>query len=118
MAGADILLLPSQSEPSGLNLFTAFRYGTIPVVRATGGLKETIRQVNLRTGSGNGFAFRDDTAGSLLRAVRQAVAFYCGKPVLWRRLMEEGLRQEYSWEETARGYAKLYRKALEFKRGG
>ena len=118
MAGADILLLPSQSEPSGLNLFAAFRYGTVPVARATGGLKETIRQVNLRTGSGNGFVFRDDTAGSLLRAVRQAVAFYSGKPVLWRRLMEEGLRQEYSWEETARGYASLYRRALEFKRGG
>ncbi len=118
IAGADILLLPSLSEPSGLNLFAAFRYGTVPVARATGGLKETIRQVNLRTGSGNGFVFRDYTVGSLVRAVKQAVALYSGKPVLWRKLMEEGLSQEYSWEETARGYATLYRKALEFRRGG
>ena len=118
MAGADILLLPSLSEPSGLNQFAAFRYGTVPVARATGGLKETIRRVNPKTGSGNGFVFRDSTAGSLVRAVKQAVACYSEKPAHWRRLMEEGLRQEYSWEETARGYARLYRQALEFKRGG
>jgi starch synthase len=118
IAGADILLIPSLSEPSGLNLFAAFRYGTVPIARATGGLKETIRQVNLRTGSGNGFVFQDYTAGSLVRAIKQAVAFYCGKPALWRKIMEEGLRQEYSWEETARGYAKLYHLALEYKRGG
>jgi starch synthase len=118
IAGADILLLPSLSEPSGLNLFAAFRYGTIPVARATGGLKETVRRVNLRTGSGNGFVFREATAESLLPAVKQAVAAYSEKPVIWRRIMEEGLRQEYSWEETARGYARLYHLALEFKRGG
>lgn len=118
MAGSDILLLPSLSEPSGLNLFIAFRYGTVPVARAVGGLRETVRPVNLRTGSGNGFAFRDHSAGSLLKAVQRAVACYEGKPVLWQRLMGEGLRQSYSWEETARGYARLYRKALEIKQGG
>lgn len=118
MAGADILLVPSLSEPSGLNQFAAFRYGTVPVARATGGLKETIRRFDRRTGSGNGFVFREYTSRALIRAVKQAVGCYSERPVLWKRLMEEGLRQEYSWEETARGYAKLYRHALEFKRGG
>lgn len=118
MAGSDIVLLPSLSEPSGLNLFAAFRYGTVPVARATGGLKETVRQFNPRTGAGNGFVFRDHKVGSLFRAVQRAVACYTEKPALWRGLMEEGLRQEYSWEETARGYASLYRRALVIKRGG
>ena len=118
IAGADMLLLPSLSEPSGLNLLAAFRYGTVPVARATGGLKEAVRPVNLRTGSGNGFIFRDSTSGALLASVGRAVAAYGEKPVIWRRIMEEGLRQEYSWEETARGYAKLYHLALKYKRGG
>jgi starch synthase len=118
MAGADILLLPSLVEPSGLNLFAAFRYGTVPVARATGGLKEMVRRANPRTGSGNGFAFRDSTSGALLGAVKQAVSAYSENPAFWRKTMEEGLRQEYSWEETARGYAKLYHQAMDIKRGG
>ena len=118
MAGADILLIPSLTEPSGLNQFAAFRYGTIPVVRATGGLKETVSAYNPRTGAGNGFAFRDYSAEALLRAVSQAADCYSGYPAHWRRLMEEGMRQEFSWEDTARGYADLYHRALEFKRGG
>ena len=118
MAGADILLIPSLTEPSGLNLFAAFRYGAVPVVRATGGLKEAVRAHNSRTGSGNGFVFRDYSAEALLRAVRQAADCYTGNPVQWRKLMEEGMRQEFSWEDTARGYAELYQRALEFKRGG
>ncbi len=118
IAGSDILLLPSLSEPSGLNQFAAFRYGTVPVARATGGLKETVRRLNFRTGSGNGFVFRDYSSAALVEAVKKAVGCYSDRPDLWKRLMEEGLRQEYSWEETARGYAKLYLQALEFKRGG
>ncbi len=118
VAGADILLLPSLVEPSGLNLFAAFRYGTVPVVRATGGLKEAVRPYNSRTGSGNGFAFGGHSAQALVRAVRQAVDCRTARPARWRRLMEEGMRQEFSWEETARGYADLYKRALKFKRGG
>jgi starch synthase len=118
IAGADVLLLPSLVEPSGLNLFAAFRYGTVPVVRATGGLKEAVRPYNFRTGSGNGFAFVDYSAEALVRAVRLAVDCRASRPAHWRRLMEEGMRQEFSWEETARGYADLYVKALKIKRGG
>ena len=118
MAGADILLIPSLIEPSGLNQFAAFRYGTVPVVRATGGLKEAVRAYNSRTGSGNGFIFSGYSAEALIRAVKQAVDCCTGNPARWRRLMEEGMRQEFSWEETARGYADLYKKALKLKRGG
>jgi len=118
MAGADILLIPSLVEPSGLNQFAAFRYGAVPVVRATGGLKEAVRAYNSRTGSGNGFIFRDYSAGALSRSIKQAADCFTGNPAHWRRLMEEGMRLEFSWEDTARGYADLYRKALEFKRGG
>jgi starch synthase len=118
MAGTDILLIPSLTEPSGLNLFAAFRYGAVPVVRATGGLKEAVRGHNSRTGSGNGFVFHDYSAQALLRAVGQAADCYTGKPAHWRKLVEEGMRQEFSWEDTARGYADLYQKALQIKRGG
>jgi starch synthase len=117
MAGADLLLIPSLIEPSGLNQFAAFRYGTIPVVRSTGGLSEAVRPYNSRTGTGNGFVFRDYSAGALIRAVKQAVVCRAEKADRWRRLMEEGMRQEFSWEDTARGYAELYKRALKFKRG-
>lgn len=118
MAGADILLIPSLIDASGLNQFAAFRYGTIPVVRTTGGLSETVRPYNPRTGSGNGFVFRAYSAEALIHAVRQAVDCRAAQPDRWRRLMEEGMRQEFSWEDTARGYAELYERALKFKRGG
>ena len=117
IAGADILLLPSFVEPSGLNLFAAFRYGTVPVVRATGGLKEAVRPYNSRTGSGDGFAFGGYSADALVRAVKQAVDCRASRPAHWRKLMERGMGREFSWEETARGYADLYIRALKFKRG-
>jgi starch synthase len=118
IAGSDILLIPSLIEPSGLSLFAAFRYGTVPVVRATGGLKEAVRAHNSRTGSGNGFVFEDYTAQALAHAVGQAADCYGHRPAHWRRLMKEGMRQDFSWEETARGYAELYQKALKIRRGG
>jgi starch synthase len=117
MAGADMLLIPSLTEPSGLNQFAAFRYGAVPVVRATGGLKEAVRAYNPRTGSGNGFVFGDFSAEAFVRAVRQATRCFNDKPGHWRRLREKGMRQPFSWEDTARGYADLYERALEFKRG-
>jgi starch synthase len=118
IAGADILLLPSLTEPSGLSLFAAFRYGAVPVVRATGGLKEAVHAYNRRKGSGNGFVFEDYAAQALVRAVGQAVECYTKSPARWRKLEERGMAERYSWEETARGYADLYQKALKIKRGG
>lgn len=117
VAGADILLIPSLQEPCGLNQFYGFRYGTVPVVRATGGLKDTVKAYVPDTGEGNGFVFREYSAAALLDAVRQAVDCYRNAPEAWRRLTEAGLRQNFSLEVTARGYVKLYEKALHSKRG-
>lgn len=118
IAGADILLIPSLREPCGLNQFYAFRYGTVPVVRATGGLKETVRPYDPATGEGNGFVFQEYSAAALVSAVDRALACYRDAPAAWRKLGETGLRQNFSLEVTARGYLKLYEKALRLKRGG
>jgi len=118
IAGADVVLIPSLTEPSGLKLLAAFRYGTVPVVRSVGGLKELVRGHDLGAGSGNGFVFHGFTSAAMVRAVRQAIVCYRQRPDRWRELMEEGMRQEFSWQDTARGYAELYQRALEIKRGG
>lgn len=118
VAGADILLIPSLHEPCGLNQFYGFRYGTVPVVRATGGLKETVKPYVPATGEGNGFVFQEYSAAALLAALKQAIDCCRNAPDAWRRLREAGLRQNFSLEVTARGYVKLYEKALHSKRGG
>lgn len=118
VAGADILLIPSLHEPCGLNQFYAFRYGTVPVVRATGGLKETVKPYDPTTSGGNGFVFRDYSAEALLAAVGEAIDCYRHAPAIWQKLSEAGLRQNFSLEVTARGYLKLYEKALRLRRGG
>lgn len=118
IAGADMLLIPSMHEPCGLNQFCAFRYGTVPVVRATGGLKETVRPYEPGSEQGNGFVFGDYSAEGLLGAVDEAIDCYRNAPQAWRKLREEGMRQNFSLGVTARGYVKLYEKALGLKRGG
>ncbi len=118
VAGSDLLLIPSLSEPCGLNQFYAFRYGTVPVARATGGLKETVRPYDPSKGEGTGFVFQEYSAQALLGAVEQAIDCYRNSPRAWQKLVEKGLRQNYSLEVTARGYVKLYEKALQLKRGG
>ncbi|MBM3284954.1 MAG: glycogen synthase, partial [Candidatus Aminicenantes bacterium] len=118
VAGADILLIPSLHEPCGLNQFYGFRYGAVPVVRATGGLKETVRPYVPATGEGNGFVFREYSAAALLDAVRKAVDCYRNAPGDWRKIREAGLRHNFSLEVTARGYLRLYEKALHLKRRG
>ena len=118
IAGADAVLIPSLSEPSGLKLLAAFRYGTVPVVRSVGGLKEAVRGHAPGGESGNGFVFHDFASSAFIRAVRQAIVCYSERPDCWRKLMEDGMRQEFSWQDTARGYAELYEKALKIKRGG
>ena len=118
VAGADILLIPSLHEPCGLNQFYGFRYGTVPIVRATGGLKETVKPYIPATGEGNGFIFQEYSAVALLAALKQAIDCYRTAPASWRRLKEAGLRQNFSLEVTARGYVRLYEKALHSKRRG
>ena len=117
VAGADIFLIPSLYEPCGLNQLYSFRYGTVPVARAIGGLKETVKPFDLQTGKGNGFIFKEYSPKALLQALKKALDSY-KKPSLWQKVMEAGFRENFSWEIAARKYCKLYKSALESKRGG
>ena len=112
MAGADIFLIPSRYEPCGLTQMYALKYGTVPLVRATGGLDDTIVQFVSRTGRGNGFKFRPYKAAAFLKAVREAVALFTDLKA-WRKLMANGMKADFSWEQSARKYLELYKSLLE-----
>ena len=109
-AGSDIFLMPSHYEPCGLNQIYSLRYGTVPVVRATGGLDDTIEQFDPRTLKGTGFKFKEYTGEALLETLRIALGVY-GNQKAWRELMHNGMSQEYSWATSAREYVKVYERA-------
>ena len=108
--GADIFLMPSRFEPCGLNQMYSLRYGTVPVVRATGGLDDTVQQVDEATGEGTGFKFEPYTTGAMMGALRQALAWFA-RPVAWRSIQLAGMKQDNSWEASARGYVGVYERA-------
>jgi len=108
-AGADIFLMPSKYEPCGLNQMYALRYGTIPIVRAVGGLDDTIEDVS--EGDGNGFKFSGTKAEDLVATVRRALEGYQDK-VNWRRVMEYAMSQDFSWSLAARQYDATYQQVL------
>jgi starch synthase len=101
-AGADMFLMPSRYEPCGLNQMYSLRYGTVPVVRATGGLADTVNE-------GNGFVFENYSAADLLEAGHAALDAYADK-TRWRDLMQRGMAQDFSWGASARRYLELYRR--------
>jgi len=107
-AGADMFLMPSRYEPCGLNQIYSLRYGTIPIVRATGGLDDTIEDVNLAAGSGTGFKFKNYTSSDMLKAIQRAVHAFADQTA-WRKLMRNGMGKDFSWEASARKYVQLYR---------
>lgn len=109
-AGADIFLMPSRYEPCGLNQIYSLRYGTVPVVRATGGLDDTIEEWDPETGSGTGFKFEGYAPHDLLAAVDRALAAFSDKKG-WARLMRNGMAQEYNWTGSAREYVAAYQEA-------
>ena len=108
-AGADIFLMPSQSEPCGLSQMIAMRYGTIPVVRETGGLKDTVLPYISWEGKGTGFTFANYNAHDMLHVIQQAEAAYYNSEQ-WPVLVENAMRQDFSWNGPAREYMALYRK--------
>lgn len=110
-AGADAFLMPSRYEPCGLNQMYSMRYGTVPIVRATGGLDDTVEDVDAAPGRGTGFKFRDYSAPALIDAVRRATARYAD-PAAWQRVMREGMRRDWSWRRAATEYLDLYRTLL------
>jgi starch synthase len=111
IAGADIFLIPSRYEPCGLTQMYALKYGTVPVVRATGGLEDTIVAFDPENGEGNGFKFGSYEPGALLAAVQQAVEIFQNSK-LWGRVMAHGMKEDFSWDRSARKYRELYRSVI------
>ncbi|OGP80123.1 MAG: starch synthase [Deltaproteobacteria bacterium RBG_16_49_23] len=115
-AGADLFLMPSKYEPCGLNQIYSLKYGTIPVVRATGGLDDTIIHYDPSTGLGNGFKFARYDAKDFLNQIKTAIALYA-QPERWTKITRNAMASDFSWRKSAEAYLQLYRKALEKKRG-
>jgi starch synthase len=109
-AGADIFLMPSRFEPCGLNQMYSQRYGTIPIVRKTGGLADTVVDTlpeTLENSTATGFVFNEATAGTLMEAIKRALIVH-GQPKAWRQLQANGMQKDYSWNKSAREYMALY----------
>ncbi|HEX8846237.1 MAG TPA: glycogen/starch synthase [Pyrinomonadaceae bacterium] len=108
-AGADIFLMPSLFEPCGLNQMYSTRYGTVPVVRATGGLDDTVQDFDRVTGRGNGFKFGRYSSGAMLDKIYEALYCYA-EPDVWRRIQRNGMSVDNSWRAAAQKYIDLYRR--------
>jgi starch synthase len=113
-AGSDMFLMPSRFEPCGLNQMYSLRYGTSPIVRATGGLEDTVRDVSAP--GGNGFKFKEYSATALVAVVRRALDFYA-KPSEWKKIQQVGMKEDFSWDASAREYVKVYESAAGAARG-
>ncbi|HEB72986.1 MAG TPA: glycogen synthase GlgA [Nitrospirae bacterium] len=112
IAGADIFLMPSKYEPCGLTQMYSLAYGAAPLVRATGGLNDTVTGFDPKTGSGNGFKFDEYTQDALYRKICEALDFFNGRPEQWVKLIKRGMRENHSWADSARKYGKLYKRAI------
>ena len=112
-AGTDLFLMPSQFEPCGLSQMIAMRYGTLPIVRETGGLRDTVLSYNEETGMGNGFSFFNYNAHDMLHTIERALDFYQNKPEVWKTLQERGMKGDYSWSHSAKDYLNLYLRLVE-----
>ncbi len=110
-AGTDMFLMPSYYEPCGLNQMISLRYGTIPIVRATGGLDDTIEEFDPKTGGGNGFKFKDYSPAALCKAVDRALKTH-SKPRQWSKLISNAMECDFSWERSAGEYVELYGRML------
>ena len=110
--GSDMFLMPSKNEPCGLAQMISSRYGTVPIVRETGGLKDTIKPYNKFTGEGNGFSFTNYNAYDMLHVIREACKLYRDKKA-WGSLVETCMNTDFSWKGSAKKYTELYKKLLE-----
>ena len=108
-AGADMFLMPSRYEPCGLNQIYSLKYGTVPIVRATGGLDDTIEPWDARTGKGTGFKFTEYNGEALLQTIKAALEAYRDQ-TSWQVLMRNGMSKDFSWSASAREYGKIYEK--------
>ncbi|WP_044478719.1 glycogen synthase GlgA [Paenibacillus antibioticophila] len=111
-AGSDLFLMPSRFEPCGISQLLALRYGSIPVVRETGGLNDTVHPYNEASGEGDGFSFQNFNAHDLLYTLRRAVSFY-HQPDEWKRITANAFAGDYSWDSSAREYMEIYTRLTE-----
>jgi starch synthase len=110
-AGSDFFLMPSRFEPCGLNQIYSLRYGTLPLVRATGGLDDTVQQYDEASGSGTGFKFWEPSAKALYFTVGWAVSTYYDRPAHIRQMVQAAMREDFSWDRSARAYEAIYERA-------
>ena len=108
-AGADLFLMPSKSEPCGLSQMIAMRYGAVPIVRETGGLKDTVHAYEAWNGAGNGFSFTNYNAGDMCYVIGEAVDLYRERPEAYRLLQSRGMSEDFSWARSAKKYIGIYR---------
>ena len=107
-AGSDMFLMPSRYEPCGLNQMYSMRYGTVPIVRATGGLDDAVTHYDAADGSGTGFKFPEFSSAAMLAMLRRAVAVFGDRP-RWRALQVRGMMRDFSWTASAHTYVREYR---------
>ena len=113
-AGADMFLMPSRFEPCGLNQLYSLKYGTVPIVRATGGLSDSVvntTEETLAAGTATGFSFHDYSSFALSETLRKAVATFTRSDV-WDRIVAAGMKQDWSWQRSAKEYVALYERTL------
>ena len=106
-----MFLMPSRYEPCGLNQMYSLRYGTVPIVRATGGLADTVEDFDPSNGTGTGFVFEEYEAAAMLEAIERAVVAY-GDAEVWKGLVSRGMVLDYSWGASAGKYVELYGRAV------
>ena len=111
-AGADLFLMPSVSEPCGLSQMIAMRFGTVPIVRETGGLKDTVPPYNKFTGEGRGFTFANINAGDMLWVIREAVDLYHADKKAWRALQTADMTADFTWSHSAQQYISIYQRIM------
>jgi len=110
-AASDLFLIPSRYEPCGLGQMISFRYGAIPVVRQTGGLKDSVTEFDPKTGDGNGFTFSDYKSEAFHSAIKRGLNLYRNRAV-WEDLVKKVMTLDYSWKASAKDYIKLYEKVI------
>lgn len=108
-AGCDLTLMPSRFEPCGLNQLMALRYGCLPLVRATGGLRDTVEDDGMISGEGTGFVFEEYTKEEFSACLMRAIKMYTSYPIEWKKRMENGMNLDFSWKKSAEEYEKLMR---------
>ena len=112
-AGSDIFLMPSKFEPCGLGQLIALRYGTVPLVRETGGLADTVDNFVIETEKGNGFSFKEYSSRALLKTIIRAISVYKNLPDIWEKIVKQAISEDFSWRNVSDNYIDLYRKAID-----